>query len=121
MSHIEGIDRNQLVLFPVALDEYISEDNPIRFIDAFIDSLDLTALGFQHAVPNDTGRPPYHSGDVLRLFVYGYLNRLRSSRLLEKEAGRNVGLMWRRIEPELTTFPRAATSIFNRWVLPSSI
>ena len=94
MSHIEGIDRNQLVLFPVALDEYISEDNPIRFIDAFVDSLDLTALGFQHAVPNDTGQPPYHPGDVLRLFVYGYLNRLRSSRLLEKEAGRNVELMW---------------------------
>ena len=93
MSHIEGIDRNQLVLFPVALDEYTSEDNPIRFIDAFVDSLDLTVLGFQHAVPNDTGRLPYHPGDVLRLFVYGYLNCLRSSRLLEKEARRNVELM----------------------------
>jgi len=71
MNHIEGVDRNQLVLFPKALDECISEDNPIRFIDAFVDSLDLTAFGFQHAVHNDTGRPPFHPGDVLRLFVYG--------------------------------------------------
>ncbi|OGO71275.1 MAG: hypothetical protein A2Z49_01155 [Chloroflexi bacterium RBG_19FT_COMBO_56_12] len=93
-QHIEGVDRNQLVLFPEALDEYISADNPIRFVDAFVDSLDLAVLGFKHAIPNDTGRPPYHPGDLLKLFVYGYLNRFRSSRLLEEEAGWNVELMW---------------------------
>jgi len=104
-QHIEGVDRNQLVLFPEALDEYISADNPIRFVDAFVDSLDLAVLGFKHAIPNDTGRPPYHPGDLLKLFVYGYLNRLRSSRLLEKEAGRNVELMWllRKLTPDFKT------------------
>jgi transposase len=105
MGHIEGVDRNQLVLFPEALDEYISADNPVRFVDAFVDSLDPAALGFQHAVPKDTGRPPYHPRDLLKLFVYGYLNRLRSSRLLEKEAGRNVELMWllRKLTPDFKT------------------
>jgi len=105
MKHIEGMDRQQLTLFPEALDNYIAPDNPVRFLDAFVDTLDLEALGFQHAVARETGRPPYHPGDLLRLYVYGYLNRLRSSRLLEREAQRNVEVMWllRRLTPDFKT------------------
>lgn len=94
MGFIQGVNRNQLVMFPESLDEYIAEDDPVRFVDAFVDSLDLQALGFQRAVPKETGRPPYHPGDLLKLYIYGYLNRIRSSRRLEKEANRNVELMW---------------------------
>jgi transposase len=94
MAFIQGVNRNQLVMFPESLDEYIAEDNPVRFIDAFVDSLDLQALGFEHAVPKETGRPPYHPGCLLKLYIYGYLNRIRSSRSLEREANRNVELMW---------------------------
>jgi transposase len=94
MDHIQGTDRDQLTLFPEALDDYIAQDNPVRFIDAFVDSLDLQGLGFTHAIPAETGRPPYHPGDLLKLYVYGYLNRIRSSRLLEREAGRNLELVW---------------------------
>jgi transposase len=94
MDHIQGTDRDQLTLFPEALDDYIAQDNPVRFIDAFVDSLDLQSLGFAHALPPETGRPPYHPGTLLKLYVYGYLNRIRSSRLLEKEAGRNLELVW---------------------------
>jgi transposase len=94
MGFIEGANRNQLVMFPESLDEYVGEGNPVRFIDAFVDSLDLQALGFKHAVPQETGRPPYNPATQLKLFIYGYLNRIRSSRSLEKEANRNVELMW---------------------------
>jgi transposase len=80
MDHIQGTDRYQLTLFPEAPDDYISQDNPVRFIDAFVDSLDLQSLGFAHAIPATTGRPPYHPGDLLGLYVYGYLNRIQSSR-----------------------------------------
>lgn len=105
MHHIEGIDRDQLTMFPEALDEYIHPDNPVRFIDAFVESLDLSSLGFQRVIHADTGRPPYHPGDLLRLYIYGYLNRVRSSRRLEKEANRNVELMWllRRLIPDFKT------------------
>jgi transposase len=92
--YIEGVNRGQLVMFPASLDEYIGEDNPVRFIDAFVDSLDLKALGFQRAVPAETGRPPYDPGDMMKLYIYGYVNRVRSSRGLEKESQRNVELMW---------------------------
>ena len=84
MDYIEGTSRNQRILFPDALDEYIREDNPVRVIDAFVEGLDLEALGFRHAVLNETGRPPYHPGVLLKLYVYGYLNRIRSSRTLER-------------------------------------
>jgi transposase len=94
MDYIEGSNRNQFILFPQSLDEYVSEDNPVRFIDAFVDSLDLEVLGFKHAVLKETGRPPYHPSVLLKLYVYGYLNRIRSSRLLEKEAHRNVEVLW---------------------------
>ena len=91
MDYIEG---SELTLFPQSLDEYISEDNPARFIDAFVEGLDPQALGFSHSVLKETGRPPYHPGVLLKLYVYGYLNRIRSSRLLEKEAHRNVEVIW---------------------------
>lgn len=94
MGFVQGVHRDQLVMFPESLDEYIGNDSPVRFIDAFVDSLDLQALGFERAVPKETGRPPYHPGDLLKLYVYGYLNGIRSSRKLEKEAQRNVELMW---------------------------
>ena len=102
MDHIEGASRDQLILFPESLDEYISEDNPVRFIDAFVESLDLEALDFRHAVLKETGRPPYHPGVLLKLYVYGYLNRIRSTRRLEKEANRNVEVIWltRKLAPD---------------------
>ncbi len=71
MGHLAGLNREQLTLFPEALDDYIAPDNPVRFLDAFVETLDLDALGFEHAVPSATGRPPYHPGDLLRLYVYG--------------------------------------------------
>ncbi len=94
MGFVEGVPRQQAVMFPELLDDYIADDNPVRFIDAFIESLDLQALGFERAVPAETGRPPYNPGDLLKLYVYGYLNRIRSSRRLEAEAKRNVEVMW---------------------------
>jgi len=94
MDYIEGTNRDQAVLFPESLDEYITGENPVRVIDAFVDSLDLQILGFTHALLNETGRPPYHPAVLLKLYVYGYLNRIRSSRTLEREAGRNVEVMW---------------------------
>ena len=105
MPHIQGQDRSQITLFPEALDDYVGEENPVRFLDAFVDGLDLQALGFRHVVLEETGRPPYHPGDLLKLYVYGYLNRVRSSRRLEKEAGRNLELMWllKRLTPDFKT------------------
>lgn len=94
MPYISGTDRSDVLLFPEALDDYITAENPIRFIDAFVSSLDLSALGFTRSTPADTGRPAYSPADLLRLYIYGYLNRVRSSRLLEREAGRNVEVMW---------------------------
>src|SRR5918996_2642537 len=94
MGYIEGIAREQLILFPESLDEYITADNPVRFIDAWVDSLDLTALGFSQSVPAETGRPGYDPRALLKLYLYGYLNRTRSSRQLEIECQRNVEVMW---------------------------
>ena len=90
---IEGADRNQATLFPERLDDYVSEDNPARAIDAFVDALDLSALGFD-VVPETTGRPGYHPATILKIYVYGYLNQIQSSRRLERECGRNVELIW---------------------------
>ena len=94
MGFIEGVPRHQMVMLPEVLDNYVAEDNPVRFIDAFVDSLDLQALGFERAIPKETGRPPYNPGSLLKLYIYGYLNRVRSSRRLEAEANRNVEVMW---------------------------
>ena len=105
MGYIEGEDRKQTMLFPEVLEDYITEENPVRFIDVFIEGLDLSEMGCQRAIPKETGRPPYDPGDLLRLYVYGYLNRTRSSRQLEREAGRNVELMWlmRKLRPDFKT------------------
>ncbi|MGD8815465.1 MAG: IS1182 family transposase [Anaerolineales bacterium] len=105
MKHIQGINRDQMTLFPEALDDYIAEDNTVRFLDAFVDTLDFTSLGFEHAIPEETGRPPYDPADLLRLYLYGYLNRIRSSRQLERESHRNVEVMWllRRLTPDFKT------------------
>ena len=91
---IEGTDRSQSTLFPDRLEDWIGEDNSVRVIDAFIDALDLSGLGFVRATAADTGRPGYHPAVLLKLYVYGYLNRVQSSRRLEREAGRNVEVMW---------------------------
>ncbi|MDQ3697163.1 MAG: IS1182 family transposase [Gemmatimonadota bacterium] len=105
MGYIEGSDRDQTVLFPEVLDEYVTAENPVRFLDAFVASLDLAALGFQRATPSETGRPAYDPGDLLRLYLYGYLYRVRSSRKLEQETHRNVELIWllRRLRPDFKT------------------
>ncbi len=102
---IEGIDRNQATLFPDRLEDWIEEDNPVQVIDAFVDSLDLNGLGFERAIAAATGRPGYHPAVLLKLYVYGYLNRVQSSRRLEREAGRNVEVMWltRRLVPDHKT------------------
>jgi transposase len=105
MNYISGVNRKQVILFPEVIDEYIEEDNPVQFIDAFVDSLDLQELGFRHAELEPTGRPPYNPADLLKLYIYGYLNRIRSSRCLEKECKRNVELMWllKKLAPDFKT------------------
>lgn len=102
---IEGVDRTQSTLFPESLDEYISPENPVRVIDAYIEELDLEELGFEQVIPQATGRPSYHPSTMLKLYVYGYLNRIQSSRRLERESQRNVELMWltRRLTPDFKT------------------
>src|SRR5262245_17035248 len=105
MGHIHGANRHEVILFPERLDDYIAEDNPVRFLDAFVDELDLAACGFRRAVPATTGRPGYAPGDLLKLSLYGYLYRLRSSRRLEQEAQRNVELLWllKKLRPDHKT------------------
>ena len=105
MAYIAGADRTQAVLLPDVLDDFVGADHPVRFLDAFVAQLDLAALGFRRAVPADTGRPGYDPGDLLRLYLYGYLHRIRSSRRLEQETHRNVELMWllRRLAPDFKT------------------
>lgn len=102
---IEGEDRTQITLPPECLDDYISEDNPIRAVEVFIDELDLGTLGFAGVTPAATGRPSYHPAVLHKLHLYGYLNRIQSSRRLEREAQRNVELMWLtgRLSPDFKT------------------
>ena len=94
MNHRVGLDRSQTLLFPETLDDYVAADNPVRFLDAFVGSLDLRVLGFAKAQCANTGRPPYDPAILLKLYLYGYLHRLRSSRGLEAECQRNVELIW---------------------------
>jgi transposase len=105
MSYRKGPDRSQSQLLPACLEDYVPAEAPVRFIDVFVDGLDLKELGFQRAEPNATGRPPYDPADLLKLYVYGYLNRIRSSRRLEAEAKRNLELLWllRSIAPDFKT------------------
>ena len=91
---VEGADRGQSTLLPEYLDDWVDEENPVRVIDAFVDALDLGGLGFDGVEAASTGRPGYHPATLLKLYVYGYLNRLQSSRRLEREAGRNLELLW---------------------------
>ena len=91
---IEGLDRDQSTLFPETLEDFVAEDNPVRVIEAFVEGLDLGALGFGGVEPKATGRPAYHPSVLLKLYIYGYLNRVQSSRRLEREAARNVEVMW---------------------------
>jgi transposase len=91
---IEGEPRTQSTLFPARIEDYIDEDNPVRAIEAFVDALDLDQLGFHGMTPKATGRPAYHPATMLKLYIYGYLNRIQTTRRLEREAGRNIELMW---------------------------
>src|SRR5688572_29180396 len=91
---VEGVDRSQSTLFPASLEDYITEDNPVRAVDVFVDGLDLRALGFTSVDPLETGRPGYHPAMMRKLYVYGYLNRIPSSRRLERECQRNLELIW---------------------------
>ncbi len=102
---IEGVDRSQITLFPERLEDYIAEDNPVRVVDAFVEALDLKGLGFEGVDPCTTGRPAYHPAILLKLYIYGYLNRIQSSRRLERETQRNVELMWllERLSPDFKT------------------
>lgn len=102
---IEGEDRRQVTMLPECLDDYIGEDNPVRVVDVFVEELDLLGLGFTGADPAATGRPAYHPAVLLKLYIYGYLNRIQSSRRLEREAQRNVELMWLtgRLAPDFKT------------------
>src|SRR6476660_8560716 len=102
---VEGEDRRQGVLLPEFLDDYVAEDNPVRAIDVFVDKLDLRGLGFSGVVPEVTGRPAYHPSTLLKLYLYGYLNRVQSSRRLERETQCNLEAMWLtgRLMPDFKT------------------
>ncbi len=102
---VEGDDRKQVALLPECVDDYIGQDNPVRIVDVFVDELDLTTLGFNGTTPAITGRPSYHPGVMLKIYIYGYLNRVPSSRRLERECQRNVELMWLtgRLAPDFKT------------------
>src|SRR5262245_10135912 len=105
MSHHRGPDRSQTQLLPPCVEDYVAPNAPVRFLDAFVEGLDLHVLGFAQTQPAATGRPPYHPADLLKLYVYGYLYRLRSSRRLEAEAARNLELIWllRGVRPDFKT------------------
>src|SRR5471032_1259391 len=102
---IEGEARTQVTLLPACLDDYVAEENPVRVVDVFVDELDLGALGFEGVDPAATGRPAYHPAVLLKIYIYGYLNRIQSSRRLERETERNVELIWLtgRLTPDFKT------------------
>ena len=104
-SYIKGFDRSQTLLLPEVLDKYVAEENEARFIDAFVDSLNLDELGFTHSQLNEEGRPPYDPADMLKLFIWGYLNQTRSSRKLERECHRNLEVIWlmKKLTPDFKT------------------
>ena len=125
MAHITGDDRSQILLLPETVEDYGGPDNPVRFVDAFVDGLDLEAAGFRRVQPKATGRPGYDPGDLLKLYIYGYLNRIRSSRRLEVETHRNLEVIWllRRLRPDFKTIAdfrrdnrRAFRQVFRSFV-----
>src|SRR5277367_2129006 len=105
MSYIRGADRGQAALLPAMIEDYVAADAPVRVIDAFVNGLDLSGLGFGRSVPAPTGRPPYDPRDLLKLYIWGYFNEVRSSRRLERECRRNVEAMWllRQLSPDFKT------------------
>ena len=126
MPHIAGLDRSQLLLLPESLDDYVGPENPVRFIEAFVDGLDLAASGFVRVEPKETGRPGYMPADLLKLYIYGYLNRVRSSRRLEAETHRNIEVIWllRHLKPDFKTIAdfrrdnrKAFRPVFRQFVL----
>lgn len=110
---VQAADRDQVTLLPACLEDYVAQDNPTRVVDVFVDELDLTALGFAGVRPAATGRPGYHPATLLKLYLYGYLNQIPSSRRLEREACRNVELMWLvgRLAPDFRTGTRFARPV----------
>lgn len=122
-GYVEGVSRDQATLFPERLDELIKADAQVRVVDAFVDSLDLRELGFTKAVPASEGRPPYNPADLLKLYIYGYLHQVRSSRRLERECQRNIEVLWllNRLAPDFKTIAdfrrdnRAAIGKVCRW------
>jgi transposase/IS5 family transposase len=126
MAHLPGHDRSQLLLLPEVVDDYVAADNPVRFIEAFVDELDLAAAGFARVQPKVTGRPGYAPADLLKLYIYGYLNRTRSSRRLEAETHRNIEVIWllRHLRPDFKTIAdfrrinhKAFRPVFRQFVL----
>jgi transposase len=125
-SYMSGHDRSQMLLLPEAVDDYVMADNPVRFIDAFVDGLDLAAAGFGRVAPKVTRRPAYAPADLLKLYIYGYLNRVRSSRRLEAETHRNIEVIWllRHLKPDFKTIAdfrrdnrNAFRQVFREFVL----
>src|SRR3954463_6747703 len=126
MTHIAGDDRSQTLLLPESLDDYVGAENPVRFIEAFVDGLGLTTAGFIRVAPKRTGRPGYDPADLLKLYIYGYLNRVRSSRRLEAETHRNIEVIWllRHLKPDFKTIAdfrrdnrKAFRPVFRQFVL----
>ena len=125
MEFISGEGRDQIILFPQTISEYILEDSTVRVIDAYVDSLNLAALDFSRSEINKTGRPPYDPKDILKLYIYGYIYRIRSSRRLETESMRNLEVMWllRKLSPDHKTIadfrkenPKALKNVFRNFV-----
>jgi transposase len=126
MAYVTGHDRSQILLLPESLDDYVGPENPVRFIEAFVDGLDLAKAGFIDVVPKATGRPGYAPADLLKLYIYGYLNRVRSSRRLEAETHRNVEVIWllRHLKPDFKTIAdfrrdnrKAFRAVFRQFTL----
>lgn len=113
---MEGQDREQMTLLLDCIEDYIGEDNPVRVIDAFVDGLDLDAIGFKRAEPNEMGRPPYDPRNLLKLYVYGYFNRIRSSRRLMAECTRNVELFYLlgKLTPDFRTIANFRKDMLKR-------
>ena len=105
MRYVAGTDSRQMTMGVWSIEDEVAQDSPARFIEVFVDSLDLEEMGFRHAVPAGTGRPAYHPGDLLKLYLYGYMNKIRSSRNLMRECGRNVELWFllNRLQPDFRT------------------
>ncbi|MBB4200616.1 transposase [Rhodoblastus sphagnicola] len=126
MTQISGFERAQLLLLPEAIDDYAGADNPVRFIDAFVDGRDLKSAGFDRVEAKAMGRPGYAPGDLLKLYIYGYLNRVRSSRRLEAECHRNIEVIWllRTLKPDFKTIAdfragnrKAFRAVFREFVV----